>query len=68
VWRLVSGGEAQSVGLDPQVLKSLAPALIGAAATKLFAASIGDVVVVLSRSSAHKHYCWAVSNRWFRSW
>ncbi|MEY9524040.1 hemolysin-activating ACP:hemolysin acyltransferase [Bradyrhizobium japonicum] len=36
-------------------LKSLDKAQIGAAASKLFAASIGDMVVVLSRSPAHKH-------------
>jgi hypothetical protein len=50
----VSGGEAQSAGLDPQFVKSLDPALVGAAVSKLFAASIGDIVVVLSRSPAHK--------------
>jgi hemolysin-activating ACP:hemolysin acyltransferase len=37
-------------------LKSLDPAQVGAAFSKLFAASIGDLVVVLSRSAAHKHY------------
>jgi hemolysin-activating ACP:hemolysin acyltransferase len=29
---------------------------VGAAASKLFAASVGDMVVVLSRSPSHKHY------------
>jgi hemolysin-activating ACP:hemolysin acyltransferase len=52
----VTATEAQSVGLDPQFLKSLDPALVGAAASKLFSASVGDIVVVLSRSPAHKHY------------
>jgi cytolysin-activating lysine-acyltransferase len=37
-------------------LKSLDPTQVGAALSKLFAASIGDMVVVLSRSPAHKHY------------
>jgi hemolysin-activating ACP:hemolysin acyltransferase len=42
---------------DPkQYLESLDSAQVGAALTKLFAASIGDMVVVLSRSPAHKHY------------
>jgi hypothetical protein len=44
--------ETQNVGLDPQFLKSLDPALAGAAASKLFAASVSDIVVVLSRSPA----------------
>ncbi|WP_158816036.1 toxin-activating lysine-acyltransferase [Methylocapsa sp. S129] len=52
----MTAGEARSVGLDSEFLKSLDPALVGAAASKLFAASIGDIVVVLSRSPAHKHY------------
>src|ERR1700676_2460132 len=43
-------------GLASDVLKSRDPAQIGAAFSKLFAASIGDMVVVLSRSPAHKHY------------
>lgn len=46
----------RSVGLDPQFLQSLDPAQVGAAASKLFAASVGDIVVVLSRSPAHKHH------------
>ena len=44
------------VGLAADVLKSLDPAQVGAAFSKLFAASIGDMVLVLSHSSAHKHY------------
>ncbi|WP_158816034.1 toxin-activating lysine-acyltransferase [Methylocapsa sp. S129] len=52
----MSTGEARGIGLDPQFLKSLDPALVGAAASKLFAASVGDIVVVLSRSPVHKHY------------
>jgi len=43
-------------GLAANVLKSLDSAHVGAAFSKLFAASIGDMVVVLSRSPAHKHY------------
>jgi cytolysin-activating lysine-acyltransferase len=42
--------------LPADVLKSLNPAQIGAAFSKLRAASVGDMVVVLSRSPAHKHY------------
>jgi hemolysin-activating ACP:hemolysin acyltransferase len=38
------------------LLAALDPAEVGAAASKLVAASIGDVVVVLSRSPVHKHY------------
>ena len=38
------------------MLKSLDPAQVNAAFSKLFAASIGDVVLVLSSSPAHKHY------------
>jgi hemolysin-activating ACP:hemolysin acyltransferase len=52
----VTTSEATHDGLDPQILKSLDPAQFGAALSKLFAASIGDVVVVFSRSPAHKHY------------
>jgi hypothetical protein len=52
----VTTTEAQSVALDPRFLESLDPAQVGAAASKLFAASVGDIVVVLSRSPAHKHY------------
>jgi hypothetical protein len=37
-------------------LKSLDSAQVGAALSKLFAASIDDMVVVLSRSPAHRHY------------
>jgi cytolysin-activating lysine-acyltransferase len=47
---------SNAVGLASDVLKSLDPAQVGAAFSKLFAASIGDMVVVLSCSSAHKHY------------
>ncbi|WP_158818017.1 toxin-activating lysine-acyltransferase [Methylocapsa sp. S129] len=49
-------GKRKASGSTPQFLKSLDPALVGAAASKLFAASIGDIVVVLSRSPGHKHY------------
>jgi len=42
--------------LGDEFLKSLDPADLGNAASKLFAASIGDMVMVLSRSPAHKHY------------
>lgn len=52
----MSAMEQAVAGLDPQFLKSLDPAQVGAAVSKLFAASIGDIVIVLSRSPAHKHY------------
>jgi hemolysin-activating ACP:hemolysin acyltransferase len=42
--------------LGSQFLKSLRPELVQAAASKLVAASIGDIVVVLSRSPVHKLY------------
>jgi hypothetical protein len=53
--RPVTTTEAQSVALDPRFLESLDPAQVGAAASKLFAASVGDIIVALSRSPAHKH-------------
>jgi hemolysin-activating ACP:hemolysin acyltransferase len=37
-------------------LKSLDPAQVGTAFSKLFSASIGDLVIVFSHSPAHKHY------------
>jgi len=40
----------------PYGLKSLDPAQVVAAFSKLFAANTGDMVVVLSRSSAYKHH------------
>jgi hypothetical protein len=42
--------------LGEQFLKSLDKSHVGAAASRLFAASIGDMIVLQSRSSAHKHY------------
>ena len=39
-----------------RLLKSIDPAQVGTAISKLISASIGDMVVVLSRSPAHKHY------------
>jgi hypothetical protein len=47
---------SKDVGLASDVLKSLDPAQVGAVFSRLFAASIGDMVVVLSRPSAHKHH------------
>lgn len=53
----MSNAEPGGIGFNPRkYLESLDPAQVGAALTKLFAASIGDMVVVLSRSPAHKHY------------
>ncbi len=48
--------ESPNVVLDPQLLKSIPPAQLGAAASKLVAASIGDIAMVLSRSLAHRHF------------
>jgi hemolysin-activating ACP:hemolysin acyltransferase len=42
--------------LGEQFLRSLDKIHLGAAASKLFAASIGEIVTILSRSPAHKHY------------
>jgi hemolysin-activating ACP:hemolysin acyltransferase len=44
------------VGPISDALKALEPAQVGAVFSKLFAASIGDIVIALSRSSAHKHH------------
>jgi cytolysin-activating lysine-acyltransferase len=53
----VSSPEPRDSGFDPRkTLESLDPAQVGVALSKLVAASIGDLVVVLSRSPAHKHY------------
>jgi hemolysin-activating ACP:hemolysin acyltransferase len=45
--------------LGEQFLKSLDKEHIGAATSKLISANIGDLVVILSRSPAHKHYSFA---------
>lgn len=42
--------------LGREFLESVDRTHIGAAASKLFSASIGDLVTILSRSPAHKHY------------
>ncbi|WP_052833170.1 toxin-activating lysine-acyltransferase [Bradyrhizobium sp. LTSP885] len=52
----MTGVDPNPKELGEQFLKSLDKTYLGAAASKLFAASIGDMVVVLSRSSVHKHY------------
>jgi hemolysin-activating ACP:hemolysin acyltransferase len=39
-----------------RLLASLDKTHLGAAASKLFAASVGEIVAVFSRSPAHKHY------------
>jgi hemolysin-activating ACP:hemolysin acyltransferase len=46
----------QARELGEQFLKSLDKAHVGAAASKLFSASIGEIVTIFSRSPAHKHY------------
>ena len=45
--------------LGEQILKSLDKSQVRAATAKLVAASIGDLVVLFSRSPAHKHYALA---------
>ena len=53
----MSNVDPGDIGFDPRkILESLDPAQVGAALSKLVAASIGDMIVVLSRSPAHKHY------------
>ena len=53
----MSSMKSDDFGFDPQkIVSELDKAQVGAAASKLFSASIGDVVVVMSRSPAHKHY------------
>jgi hemolysin-activating ACP:hemolysin acyltransferase len=52
----MSVADPSSQELGEQFLKSLDKTHVGTAASKLFAASVGDMVVVLSRSPAHKHY------------
>jgi len=45
--------------LGEQYLKSLDETYIGAAASKLLSAAIGDIVTILSRSPDHKFYAFA---------
>jgi cytolysin-activating lysine-acyltransferase len=45
--------------LGEQLLKSLDKTQVSAAASKLFAASVGELVTIFSRSPAHKHYSFA---------
>lgn len=48
--------EPREIEFDPQqFLKSLDKTHVGAAASKLFAASVGEIVMLLSRSPAYKH-------------
>ena len=48
--------EIDALDVSRQFLNSIDRTQIGAAASKLFAASIGELVTVFSRSPAHKHY------------
>jgi len=53
----MSNAEPGETGFDlRKLLGSLDPAQLGAAQSKVIAASIGDMAVVLSRSPVHKHY------------
>jgi cytolysin-activating lysine-acyltransferase len=60
---VVTGADPNPQELGERFLKSLDKAQLGAAASKLVAASIGDMVVVLSRSPAHKH-CFLADIEW----
>ena len=51
--------EAAGSGAASDAVKALTPTMIGAAASKLVAASLGDIALVFSRSPAHKHYAFA---------
>jgi hemolysin-activating ACP:hemolysin acyltransferase len=53
---VMTDAEPNSQQLGEQFLKSLDKSHLASATSKLLAASIGDMVVVLSRSPAHKHY------------
>lgn len=56
----MSDEKLDEVGSDARkILKPLDPAQAGAALSRLVAASIGDLAVVLSRSPGHKHYSFA---------
>ena len=49
-------GESAGSRSEPAPFKGFDRTHFGAAASKLIAASVGDIAVVLSRSPAHKHY------------
>jgi hypothetical protein len=49
-----AGRNSQELG--GQFLRALDKTCVGVAASKLFAASMGNVAVVLLRSTAHEHY------------
>lgn len=52
----MTGGDANLQELGKRFLGSLEATHLNAAASKLFAASVGEAVMLLSRSSTHKHY------------
>lgn len=52
----MKGASPNSQELGEQFLKSLDKSQLASATSKVFAASIGDITIVLSRSPAHKHY------------
>jgi hemolysin-activating ACP:hemolysin acyltransferase len=52
----VTGAGAIVQELGEQFLKSLDKTQVGAAASKLFAASVGEIVMLLSRSPAYKYH------------
>jgi|SRR5579872_3648342 len=52
---VMTGAASNPQQLGEQFLKSLDKSQLGAAASKLFSASIGEIVTVMSRSPAHKH-------------
>ena len=50
------GADPNPQELGEQFLKSLDKSHLASATSKLFAASIGEIVTVFSRSTEHKHY------------
>jgi len=53
---VMTGAASNPQELGEQFLKSLDKSQLGAGASKLFYASVGEVVTILSRSPSHKHY------------
>jgi hemolysin-activating ACP:hemolysin acyltransferase len=52
----MTNSAAETRELGEQFLKSIDKAHVGAAASKLFFASVGEIVTIFSRSPLHKHY------------
>jgi hemolysin-activating ACP:hemolysin acyltransferase len=52
----MTDADPEPTDFGEESLKSLDKTRVGAAASKLFSASVGEVTTVLSRSARHKHY------------